>query len=186
MARAPSKKARAAVDPRASASGSTPADDVDEYRPPTQFQNSKSRLSLSTPQASTSVEAVRDAQATKCARTICGSDSRASFWMHASTTQRRTFRALRSVSAVVQDLDTTMAKVFVASRPAVATSKATGSTLATKRTSIGCPSPAGARSPAVACVTNSGPRYDPPMPTTTTDSNGSPRTDLTLPFRTSS
>ena len=30
MARAPSRKARAAVDPRASASGSTPADDVDE------------------------------------------------------------------------------------------------------------------------------------------------------------
>mmetsp|Transcript_33707 Transcript_33707/g.101799 ORF Transcript_33707/g.101799 Transcript_33707/m.101799 type:complete len:396 (-) Transcript_33707:152-1339(-) len=183
MARAPSRNARAAVDPRASASGSTPADDVDEYRPPTQFQNSKSRVSESTPQASTSADAVRDAHATKCARTTVASSATAA---QPSTIHRRALAALRSVSAVVQDLETTMQSVVVGSRPAVARSNATGSTFATNRTSSGAPSSPGAAAPPQAWVTNSGPRYEPPMPTTTTLWNAAPDAARTAPARTSS
>mmetsp|Transcript_23210 Transcript_23210/g.76230 ORF Transcript_23210/g.76230 Transcript_23210/m.76230 type:complete len:245 (-) Transcript_23210:914-1648(-) len=155
MAWAPSRKRRGLSLPRASASGSRPGDADALKRPPTQFQNSKSRVDASTPQRSTLSLAVRDAQATKCALTTPASPSPAPC---PSMIHALTLAAFRSVSAVPQLLETTIPKVLVGSRPRTASSNATGSTFARNRTSRGRSSLFAGSAPAVARNTNSGPR----------------------------
>mmetsp|Transcript_22991 Transcript_22991/g.70651 ORF Transcript_22991/g.70651 Transcript_22991/m.70651 type:complete len:281 (+) Transcript_22991:2353-3195(+) len=177
--RAPLRNERAMDEPRANASGSKPADAHDEYRPPTQFQNSKSRSSR-TPKSRTAGRADRPAHAVKCAPTM--SDSGMPRPWYASRIHWRTFFELRVVSAVANDLEQTTTSVSRGSRPRVAASKFAGSTFATKDT----PNLVSSDGKSSACTTNSGPRCEPPMPTTTTCWNWPPVGVRTSPRRTAS
>mmetsp|Transcript_25820 Transcript_25820/g.86785 ORF Transcript_25820/g.86785 Transcript_25820/m.86785 type:complete len:261 (+) Transcript_25820:943-1725(+) len=88
------------------------------------------------------------------------------------------------VSAVVNDLDTTITSVSDASKSAVCRAKSTGSTLATNFKVRPFAAAAHFGSAFNASNKNSGPRYDPPMPMATTVFNTLPVAPRHSPDRT--
>ena len=119
--------------------------------------------------------------ATICCLTI---SARGRWLSSLRTSQLCTVRAFIIVSAVVKVLETMHTNVVSGSRPANARFTSTGSTLARKRRvrpTLWAAPPASLRS---ASNTNSGPRYDPPMPMLTTLVMGLPVHPFQAPVRT--
>mmetsp|Transcript_50667 Transcript_50667/g.100232 ORF Transcript_50667/g.100232 Transcript_50667/m.100232 type:complete len:252 (-) Transcript_50667:1492-2247(-) len=180
IARAPSRTFSTTGKPYLRLSGTKPAEEHTEYLPPTQSQKRKNLSSL-TPNAATFSRAESDAQATTCAAVMALASaalkSPPSLSVGVSMRSQSHWRMVRAfsiVSAVVKVLLTTTTSVSSGSRPDTARSTSTGSTLdrnlKVKPWLLKSPSP----SVASTSDTNSGPKYDPPMPTLITFLIGRP------------
>mmetsp|Transcript_19906 Transcript_19906/g.52132 ORF Transcript_19906/g.52132 Transcript_19906/m.52132 type:complete len:273 (-) Transcript_19906:100-918(-) len=158
--------------------GRTPTALCTLKRPPTQSQKPKT-LAGSMPKAAVLSRA--ELHATTCWRTMLSLSA-----SMPSVSHLRMVRALSMVSAVVKVLDTMTTRVVSGSRPAVARLKSTGSTFARKRSVRPSAAAEAAGSVLRASQRNSGPRYEPPMPTATTVVSGLPVEPSHAPLRTRS
>mmetsp|Transcript_5622 Transcript_5622/g.22110 ORF Transcript_5622/g.22110 Transcript_5622/m.22110 type:complete len:238 (-) Transcript_5622:230-943(-) len=100
--------------------------------------------------------------------------------------QSRIVRALSMVSAVVKLFDTTITSVSSGSRPSVARATSTGSTLARNLRVRPFAATLHSGSQRSASYTNSGPRYEPPMPMLITLTSFLPVAPCHAPLRTRS
>mmetsp|Transcript_8509 Transcript_8509/g.22403 ORF Transcript_8509/g.22403 Transcript_8509/m.22403 type:complete len:273 (-) Transcript_8509:222-1040(-) len=173
MSCAPARNASTTSVPYCSDSGMSPTAEHTEKRPPTQSQNPNALLG-SIPNCSTAERFVLTA--TMCLRTASSPS--------ASAIHLRIVRALSIVSAVVKVFETTTTSVASGESPSVARATSTGSTLARKRSRRPAAASLAAASQRSASYTNSGPRYEPPIPIATTSVSGLPVAPTNDPPRT--